>query len=407
MIRSMRASVSALLFATALADDRFLNLNDESTLNLASFTYPDPGSLHSSCPLDSPLSCSGSSQSTCCYEGSDGIFMLTQFWDYDPATGPADLFTLHGLWVDKCSGGYNQYCNPSWEISDPSSVLQKTGNDALLQEMNQVWKNLNGNDEELWLHEFNKHGTCMATVNPSCYTDATTPQYQYAADFYSTALRLFSDLNTYQFLNQSGFAPSETATYNVADFENALSSHVDGTTVGVVCDRHNVLNEIYYYYKLKGSVASGQFVPYEFGRGGNCKDGFHWYPKGSSGGGPGNPGTGPSTAGYLKVSGQNGCLISNGKWYTSGTCATFKIKNAPFGGIVISSSKGNCDVIDGEFSCARRNAAGQFELSDDDTILYNGANTWSADGEPSGTSQAGVSIGNEKSVTFELVFRSK
>ena len=105
----------------------FCNLNDESTLNLASFTYPDPGSLHSSCPLDCHRLAVGRRNPPVVTKAVMVIFMLTQFWDYDPATGPADLFTLHGLWVDKCSGGYNQYCNPSWEISDPSSVLQKTG----------------------------------------------------------------------------------------------------------------------------------------------------------------------------------------------------------------------------------------------------------------------------------------
>ena len=51
------------------------------------------------CPNDTPLSCSTSSEeASCCYNTPGGAFLLTQFWDYDPSTGPSDSWTIHGLW---------------------------------------------------------------------------------------------------------------------------------------------------------------------------------------------------------------------------------------------------------------------------------------------------------------------
>lgn len=95
--------------------------------------------------------------------------MATQFWDYNPATGPKDLFTTHGLWSNKCGGGYEQFCNKGWAINNATAVLEEMGAYDLLKEMQYTWKDISGRDADLWEHEFNKHATCMYTVNPACY----------------------------------------------------------------------------------------------------------------------------------------------------------------------------------------------------------------------------------------------
>lgn len=53
-----------------------------------------------SCPVDVPLSCNNETvyDDTCCFEYPGGQVLLTQFWDTDPSTGPADSWTIHGLW---------------------------------------------------------------------------------------------------------------------------------------------------------------------------------------------------------------------------------------------------------------------------------------------------------------------
>lgn len=46
------------------------------------------------------LSCHNTSvvTDTCCFNAPGGQLLQTQFWDTDPATGPVDSWTIHGLW---------------------------------------------------------------------------------------------------------------------------------------------------------------------------------------------------------------------------------------------------------------------------------------------------------------------
>lgn len=46
------------------------------------------------------LSCQTSyhGQDTCCFNYPGGQVLQTQFWDADPAVGPEDSWTIHGLW---------------------------------------------------------------------------------------------------------------------------------------------------------------------------------------------------------------------------------------------------------------------------------------------------------------------
>jgi ribonuclease T2 len=71
-----------------------LDLGDPLGLGL----FPSEGKL-STCPR-SELSCKTKfdSQDTCCFNYPGGHFLQTQFWDADPAVGPDDSWTIHGLW---------------------------------------------------------------------------------------------------------------------------------------------------------------------------------------------------------------------------------------------------------------------------------------------------------------------
>ena len=59
---------------------------------------PAPG-VSTSCPL-SEISCQTKyhGQDTCCFNHPGGQMLQTQFWDADPAVGPDDSWTIHGLW---------------------------------------------------------------------------------------------------------------------------------------------------------------------------------------------------------------------------------------------------------------------------------------------------------------------
>ena len=50
------------------------------------------------------LSCHNTTRQTdlCCFNAPGGQLLQTQFWDTNPVSGPADSWTVHGLWyVDR------------------------------------------------------------------------------------------------------------------------------------------------------------------------------------------------------------------------------------------------------------------------------------------------------------------
>ena len=68
----------------------------------SSLTTPEHSSSESTfrqCP-GSEVSCQANyhGQDTCCFNYPGGQMLQTQFWDADPAIGPADSWTIHGLW---------------------------------------------------------------------------------------------------------------------------------------------------------------------------------------------------------------------------------------------------------------------------------------------------------------------
>lgn len=394
-------AIATLLTAGAYVDAAACPLVVPTTDGFVSPSLSAPE--HQQCPADAPLSCSAGPSDSCCYEGSNGLFLSTQFWDYNPATGPSDVWTLHGLWSDKCAGGYQQFCNPSWQVSDITSTLQALGYDKLLETMQTNWKNMGGNDESLWQHEFAKHGTCMSTVNPACYS-ADAAKYQYVGDFFTSAVGLWEQLPSYKFLTDAGITPSTDKTWTVKQFQDALSPHVDGRSIYLGCDKNNAITELWYFFYLKGSVADGTFVPTDSITTSSCTDGFKWLPKGSGGGGGGG-GDGNATSGFLKPSGQTGCLISDGSWYASGTCATFKVTET-IGGVSITSSKGPCGMSsEGKFQCGSSISAGDFTLDASNNLVYGGADSWSANSVPSGQSKIDVYSGSG-TINFKINFSS-
>lgn len=65
--------------------------------------------------------------------------------------------------------------------------------------MSVYWKDFKGDDEDFWEHEWNKHGTCISTLEPECYTNYS-PQ-QDVVDYFQKTVDLFKGLNSYQVRN--------------------------------------------------------------------------------------------------------------------------------------------------------------------------------------------------------------
>ncbi|KAL9121497.1 MAG: hypothetical protein Q9187_001942 [Circinaria calcarea] len=254
---------------------------------------------------------------------------------------------------DHCDGTYDAYCDASRQYTNVTAILQSFGATDLLSYMNVYWKDYKGDDESFWEHEFNKHGTCISTLEPKCYTDYKPQQEVF--DYFNITVNLFKGLDSYAFLAAAGIVPSMTQTYTFAQIQAALTAP-RGVTVGFKCANKTDLDEIWYYYNVRGSVVTGQFVDEDpVGDTSTCpQTGIRYLPKVF----PSNPTTSVGTTGtassaptqssnlsatysapaptstggafigrgYLNVvtgGKRTGCIISAGTWYTTGTCATF------------------------------------------------------------------------------------
>lgn len=257
MKQTLRALLAASLLGGALADSK-------------------------SCPADSPLSCKGDEGGdTCCYNTPGGLLLLTQFWDAKPAKGPDDSWTIHGLWPDNCDGTYESNCDKKREINNQATEILKSGSPETLEYLNTYWKDNSNDDEKLWEHEWNKHGTCISTMEKKCYE--SYKDNDDIIDYYKKAVELHKKLKTHKVLADAGISPDDSKTYSLKDMQAAISK-AHGSEVTINC-RSGAISEIWYFYNVKGSAQTGEYVPASpAGAKSSCpKDGIKYPPK--SGGG--------------------------------------------------------------------------------------------------------------------------
>ncbi|KAF1988375.1 ribonuclease M [Aulographum hederae CBS 113979] len=367
-----------------------------------------------SCPADSQLSCHNTTMQAnlCCFNAPGGQLLQTQFWDTAPATGPSDSWTIHGLWPDRCDGTYDASCDASRAYTNITQILQAFGADDVLSYMQTYWKDYQGNDETFWEHEWGKHGTCVSTLEPECYTSYQPTEE--VVDFFTKTVNLFKALPSYQWLAAAGITPSTTATYTSAQIQTALGANRNGYEVTLGC-KSGALNEIWYHYNVKGSVQTGSFVATDpDGTKSTCPaTGVKYLPKTGGGSGttmttstktttsaPGGTGAPFSGKGYLNAVSGTGCLISAGTWYSSGTCATFTAASSG-SGFTLSSSKGKCGIVSGAFTCASSVSTATVFTSSGGNLASSGATTFYANAVPAGSTQQTVyTASHAQSVQF-------
>lgn len=346
----------------------------------------NPPATYDQCPIDLPLSCSNSTpvDSSCCFESPGGIMLQTQFWDYYPPIGANDSFTLHGLWPDNCDGTYEQFCDARLNLAKDEIkriVVDEFNDSALYAKIEKNWKNFNGDDELLWMHEFNKHATCIKTIRPTCYGSGFKPD-ENVYDFFRIAVLLYEKYPTFEFLADAGITPSLDKTYTFDQIAEALNSNFDGHKVYFKCNKYNALQEIWYYHYLQGPLQNEQFVKISSLSASGCpQTGIKFLPKNQFNPPPTQPPKNPiGKPGTLRLSGHSGCLISNGQLYDYGTCATFRLRDLQFGGKNLVSSKGVCGVDEsGILSCNSMNLPQRFQFQVDRNsgdVSYGGNSDW-------------------------------
>lgn len=149
--------------------------------------------------------------------------------------------------------------------------------------MNTYWLSDDETANEFWAHEWNTHGTCINTIEPSCYTDYTDNEE--IGDFFQQVVDLFKTLDTYtvnilffphlsqsmlgvflvthnclQALSDAGITPTDDATYTLAEIQDALGDIHGGYEVTLLCD-DDYLYEVYYYFNVYGSAVNGTYEP--------------------------------------------------------------------------------------------------------------------------------------------------
>lgn len=297
--------------------------------------------------------------------------------------------------------------------------------------MKKYWTSNEGSDESFWEHEWGKHGTCISTLDPDCFTDYKPTEE--VPVFFQKVVSLFKTLPSYKFLSDAGITPSSSKTYSASAIQAALAKGHDGKKVYIGCS-NGELDEVWYFYNVRGSLETGTFVAADSLATSTCTgSSIKYLPKSGGSGGSSSsssavPGESSSTApsstgasstssppsssiapsstpsgtpfsgkGYLNVvtnGRKQGCIISEGTWYTTGTCATFTAASSS-DGFTFKSSKGNCAVSDGKLTCGAGVSSASSFSADGSSLAYNGKSSFYADAVPSGTTQGTVYTSND------------
>ncbi|KAG8899103.1 ribonuclease T2-like [Tulasnella sp. 417] len=431
---------AAILFST-LGMAAFVSASPLTGLGARQFFNP---SFLAGCTAPhSQLSCHNTTvqEDTCCFESPGGLIMQVQLWDTYPRTGADDEWTVHGLWPDNCDGTWGQFCDPSREYPSVTQVLKDNNREDLLGWMTKHWLDQKGDNESFWEHEWNKHGTCMSTLEAKCMPKGRKNGTD-AVAYFQTTMNLHKAVPTYKILAAAGIYPSDDKSYTYDELTSAVKKEM-GYIPAFDCNK-NIIFEISYYYNLRGSVVDGRFQHIDAFTSGSCpKTGPLWYlPKGvaapagqSTSASPSSTsastatvtvsttsptasGTPPSAKYMLDavIDGATaGCLLSKGTWAVTGpsiTCAKFSFTSSDNVHYTMTSSKGPCAVDeDGGLSCdANVQAPSSFKLTSingSNRLTFQGLTTFSSNTVPQGSAQESVKLGcGPLNSEFALILRA-
>ncbi|KAG0189415.1 ribonuclease T2-like [Apophysomyces sp. BC1034] len=199
--------------------------------------------------------------------------MLLTKWITD--YGPPDAFTLHGLWPDTCNGGQtgNSGCDSSRAYSDVGSIIQ-SGNPSLYNQMNTYWPSYKGDNSEFWTHEWDKHGTCVSTLDPSCF-GSSYEQYEDMYTYFGQVLELRQKYDLYSIFSNANITPGD-GSVSISDLESAIQSSI-GVQPKISC-HDGAINEVWIYFNVQGP---NTYVPIDSVESSTCS-GSTTYPSKNS-----------------------------------------------------------------------------------------------------------------------------
>ncbi|KAJ3160583.1 ribonuclease T2-like [Geranomyces michiganensis] len=128
------------------------------------------------CSTDAVACKSGAPSDSCCLP-DNGIIVFSQQWltgycaaeDCSAMPSVPNHWTIHGAWPNSCDSQQVSDCGQS-DRTDIAGPLT-SHSPELVQTMNKNWVSYKGDNNEFWLHEWSKHGTCWSPAAKSCFPD--------------------------------------------------------------------------------------------------------------------------------------------------------------------------------------------------------------------------------------------
>jgi len=229
-----------------------------------------------SCSATPPMSCSSTASNTCC-SPRYGIVVLAQQWI--PNYGPRDAFTVHGLWPNTCSNGRapGNGCDDARLQNSIEPLVQPVGN--LLNDLNTYWPSYKNDNDAFWVHEWNKHGTCVTTLDPKCFSPSDYRKGDEVVAYFRKTLELRQKYDLFAALARAGISPSldRSKGVPVMDYVNAVKKAY-GVSTQFSC-KGNVITEVKMYFHVRGT---DDYVPIPSPLESTCRGSVIFPPKRTS-----------------------------------------------------------------------------------------------------------------------------
>lgn len=116
----------------------------------------------------------------------------------------------------------------------------------------------------------------MSTLASLCYPGGT-PDNTNVVDFVKLVVKTYQGLPTYKWLANAGITPSSLKKYAASDVEAALEKGF-GNKVYIGC-RNGVLDEVWYFHKVKGSLLADDLVKIDAVTSSKCSGQIKYPPR--------------------------------------------------------------------------------------------------------------------------------
>lgn len=142
---------------------------------------------------------------------------------------PREIWTIHGIWPTKFHTKGPRNCNDSMEFN-----IDKI--EPILKQLEQFWLNIEKGTEydQLWRHEWEKHGTCAAQL----------PQLNTEASYFGQGLIWLQQYSMSSLLSQANILPG--GSYDIKDIYKVLRTLL-GFNPAISCVKDHVSGNTYLF----------------------------------------------------------------------------------------------------------------------------------------------------------------